>query len=402
MFRAALVVAAILTGLPVASTGLSSVLPGSGLSRELTEVGANGETRYSAGSSQIGLTAGTAARADITRYFRSGSIPELAMSTDVDMEDPTAMLFGVYPGGGNGEIGAVPRPAPATVLDRLDELRGAQPLDIHLYTAWSWHSNEALDADVARYTSAGYSVSLTIKYSPPAGREGDMQGFAAFVRDVVRRHASNPMVQRFVIGNEINVANGNPGSSDGPFAGVREAAIAGVLAAHEEIAALDSSAQIGFSVAVLERETDISFLVELAVQGGAEFTSAVGFLGLHVYPGLWPVGTGEAYADMVTHLEDARAGLRTAGFADAVTIFVLENGYPTPDETVQLEKLNGFLQAVCDSRESAGVSGYSWFDLWDADSSSDNVYAHYGLLRSDMSKKAGFDRYREIISNGCQ
>ncbi|MEZ4522826.1 MAG: hypothetical protein R3A46_14450 [Thermomicrobiales bacterium] len=339
------------------------------------------------------------------RYFRAGSIP-MPVARDfrspVEPEEHSAMLFGVYPGGGNGEIGSVPPPDVGTVIARLEELSDGRPFDIHLYTAWSWHSDQHLDDEIVRYTEAGYHVSLTIKYSPPDGREGDVDGYTDFVRAVVRRYAANPLVHQFIIGNEINVANGNPGASDGPFDGVREATVAGVAAAAEELGGAGSSARVGISLAVLERETDTRFLSEISRLGGTDFTSAVSFLGLNVYPGLWPVGTGDPYGDLAGHLEDARAALRAAGFDDSVGIVVLENGYPTADETLQEAKLTAFLRAVCDAESSAGVDGYSWFNLWDADSSAETPYAHYGLLRSDMSKKGTFIRYQELIASGCK
>ena len=315
---------------------------------------------------------------------------------------PASVLFGVYPGGGNGELGYVEPPAPETVIGKLNELRGNQTFDIHLYTAWSWYNQQALQHEIDLYTDAGMYVTLTVKYSPPSGREGDIAGFVAFVEQIIDRHASNPMVHRIVVGNEINVTHGNPGSSDGPFAGVNEATIAGVIAARARLDnAGNTATQVGVSLAVLERETDANFLRGLAAQGGPEFRSAVAFMGLNVYPGMWPVGTGDPYADMVTHLENGRYSLALAGFGANVGLAVLENGFPTADAGLQLTKIDGFLRAVCDAGEANGVASYSWFDLWDANSDSDSPYAHYGLLRSDMSAKPSFAHYQNIISNGC-
>ena len=315
---------------------------------------------------------------------------------------PSSVLFGVYPGGGNGELGYVESPAPATVIARLNELRGGQAFDIHLYTAWSWYNEQALRSEIEQYTAAGMYVTLTVKYSPPSGQAGDINAFVAFVEDVIETHASDALVHRIVIGNEINVVNGNPGSSDGPFAGVNEATIAGVLAARAKLDGMGrNGAQVGISLAVLERETDAQFLQGLASLGGDDFRNAVAFMGLNVYPGMWPVGTGDPYADMVTHLQNGRYTLTSAGFGGNVGLAVLENGFPTSDADVQLSKISGFLQAVCDAGEANGLSSYSWFDLWDANSGSTSPYAHYGLLRSDMAAKPSFGHYQNVIANGC-
>src|SRR5690606_34034923 len=94
------------------------------------------------------------------------------------------VLFGVYPGGGTGEVGYVTPPSPAQIVGAMNTLRGGRPASVHLFTAWSWYDQETLDRDIATYTGAGYSVVLTIKYSPPSGHVGDSAGFAAFVRSV--------------------------------------------------------------------------------------------------------------------------------------------------------------------------------------------------------------------------
>ncbi len=272
---------------------------------------------------------------------------------------------------------------------------------MHLYTAWSWYDQQALDKDVKTYTDAGFTVTLTVKYSPPSGHQGDVSGFSSFVKQVVDRYGKNPNVTNFVIGNEINVTNGNPDSSDGPIAGVRDATVQGVLAAKTELAKLGSTARIGTDLAVLDRESDAQFLRDLVQQGGGSFKAAISFVGINVYPGLWPVGTGNPYLDMASYLSDARYALGFAGFDSNVTISVLENGYPSLDENAQADRLGDFVQAVCDNAAPLGIGEYSWFDLWDANSNSNNVYGHYGLYRSDLTPKPAFTRYQQLIANQC-
>ena len=311
------------------------------------------------------------------------------------------VLFGVYPGGGTGEVGYVAPPSTSQIVGAINQLRGSRPASVHLYTAWSWYSQAALDTDIQNYTGAGYSVSLTIKYSPPSGNVGDTTGFAAFVRTVVDRYSTNARVTQFVIGNEINVVNGDPGSSDGPIAGVGPAVIQGVIAARQELDRLHPSAQVGTDLAVLERNTDAQFMQGLAQQGGAQFVSAISFMGLNVYPGLWPVGSGDPYGDMATYLTNARYTLSSSGFGPGVSINVLENGYPTLDENQQSTKLDAFVHAVCDNASALGITGYSWFDLWDANTASTSIFGHYGLLRSDMTQKPAFARYQQAFASSC-
>ena len=110
---------------------------------------------------------------------------------------------------------AAARPSDQAVLQRLQQLSGGRPLVVHLYTAWSWHG-DWVDAEIQKYSAAGYDVALTVKYSPPAGHDGDVAGYESFVRTIARKYASNPRLVSLCIGNEAN-AYGNPDASDGPF-----------------------------------------------------------------------------------------------------------------------------------------------------------------------------------------
>jgi len=312
------------------------------------------------------------------------------------------VVFGVYPDAGNGELGYVDSPEGQAADAALQALRGDKPFDVHLYTAWSWHDSADLDAKIERYTRAGLTITLTMKYSPPAGRDGDVDGYVDFVRSVVRRYRGNPAVQAYVIGNEANVTWGNPESSDGPFLNADHAVAKGIVAARRELLAIRSSAGVGTSMAIIEPGHDAAFVRRLREIGGRQFSSSLSFLGINVYPGLWPVGSGDPYQDMIAHLRSTRTALAQAGFGSAVTISVLENGFPTLDEDDQASRLSQMVQAVCAVAGETGVRNYSWFGMRDADSSSDNPYAHYGLLRSDLSAKPAFTAYQSLIQRSCR
>ena len=164
---------------------------------------------------------------------------------------------------------------------------------------------------------------------------------------------------------------------------------------------MPSSAEVGTSIAITDSAQDAAFLRNATKRGGLSFIQAVSFIGINVYPGLWPVGTNDPYADMATHLRTTRAAISNAGLKPSVSIAVLENGFPTADDAEQAARLTPMVKAVCDLASEVGVSSYSWFGLVDANSGSDNRFAHFGLLRSDLSQRPSFDRYRELIAAAC-
>src|SRR5205823_5641549 len=162
-----------------------------------------------------------------TVYVAPGPTASLAGTRQAARSVPAGgLVFGIYPGGDAGELESPAPVDPELALQRIKALQGDRPFTVHLYTAWRDDDPSRLDAEIRRYTQAGLLVALTLRYLPPEGREGDAEGFAAYVRGVVGRYGVNAAVFRYVVGNEGNVYE-NPGASDGPFAGVREAIVRG-------------------------------------------------------------------------------------------------------------------------------------------------------------------------------
>lgn len=247
-----------------------------------------------------------------------------------------------------------------------------------------------------RATAAGVGVALTVKYSPPAGRAGDLDGYVAFVRQIARRYGADPGVVALCIGNEANVY-GNPEASDGPFVGSHAAVARGVIAARDELRSIGSTARVGFNFAITNQTADGAFVRELVSLGGSGFGGAVDVVGVQVYPGIWSPGRG-TYADMATALDSARASVDSEPALRGRAIEVLEVGAPILDETEQAARLDAFARATLDRRTSHNIVHFNWFDLWDADTSSVDAFAHYGLLRSDLAPKPAFDLYRRLIA----
>ncbi|HEV8637004.1 MAG TPA: hypothetical protein VG370_22520 [Chloroflexota bacterium] len=327
-------------------------------------------------------------------------IPEIRrMATDPQSLAPqqgSRFVFGVYPGGVTGETPHnYAQPRPEAVVGRLKELAGDRRLVVHLYTGWMW-DGDWIDAEVKRYADAGFQVVVTVRYAPPADREGDVAGYEAYVRSLVRRLGANPAVMSFCIGNEAN-AYGSPDASDGPFARSHEAVARGVVAAADELRRMGSSAKVGFNFSGTNADADARFIAGLVELGGPEFVRALGVIGVQLYPGIWYAG-GVPYDDMVKALESARRSVDSVTGLRGMPLEVLETGAPLLDEAAQASRLEALVRATLDTRERLNVVHLNWFDLWDSDSGSSYQFAHYGLLRSDLSYKPAFPVYRDLIA----
>lgn len=296
--------------------------------------------------------------------------------------------FGVYPGrdfsfgGYAGLAGTNPAGVDLT-MERMVELAGGHPFQYHTYAQWNDGIPGWLQSQIETAVADGLQVNLALKYVPPSGHEGDVAGFAAWVRSVV---AANPEVSVWQITNEANF----PGSSDSD--GSHVDAVGALIAGVEAATAVKAPGQkIGFNwLYDLDPASDVAFWSQLRVRGGPAFLRAVSFAGVDLYTGTYfpPLYSLDDYRDFRTALLYVRrAMMPLAGLDSSVPIYVQEAGYPTlgplRTEAHQASALAAYIRAT----RGLNVGLLQWFELTDADST---LGDGWGLLRPDFSRKPAF------------
>jgi len=256
-----------------------------------------------------------------------------------------------------------------------------------------------------RFARLGYLVELQVRYHPDATQAGDLAAWRAHVREVVRRFGRIRRVVGLQIANEVNIGF-SPDSSDGAYPRAAEALVQGVIAAKREVRRRRlRHLKVGFNwFWRLDPATDTRFWSSLRDHGGRRFARAVDWIGLDAYPGtVFPAqlpldGARDA---IVTALHSIRCFARTAGIGSRVPIQVEENGWPTQPPSrpyaMQARMLGRMVRAVSAYRGTYNVRDYHWFNLRDADTSSSVLFQHFGLLRSDYSRKPAFGVYRRLV-----
>jgi hypothetical protein len=323
---------------------------------------------------------------------------------------PGAKLrLGMYPGGPAGQLGPVPAPAvpddQAKIFAALERVRPPHgPFAVHVYRSYMTAESEAREEQEHRrlvdlYTGRGYAVEIVIRYR----RDGDPAGFAEFVRGVVRRFGGNPLVKGFQVTNEVNLTF-SPDSSDGAYAGSRDALIQGVIAAKDETRRLGySHSQIGFNwVYRTDPGNERQFWEYLGSAGGERFVKSLDWVGMDAYPGTFfpPRTEASTTGDFIVHALSTlrKCSMPMAGIPESVPIHVEENGYPTgPDRPYEDQRVAAerMLDALDSYARVYGVTDYFWFDLRDADSSSPNFQQQYGVMRDDYTPKPAFEVLRD-------
>jgi len=338
-----------------------------------------------------------------------------------DTPDAQRLRFGMYPGGSAGQIGPVGLDAaPEDAEQREAALALARPATspraprdfvIHLYRhftaddAMEAEEKEA-DAAVARYTSLGYLVEYVVRYMPRDEDPAiDVPAYVEFLRGMVRRYGMNPRFVSLQVTNEANFP-GSADTSDGAFAGSKDALIQGVRAVHDEAKRLGyNQIDVGFNwLYRMPDNVEYPFWEYLRDVGGPPFVAALDWVGVDAYPGTFfppssnTVSKREALINAFDVLRDCF--LPIPSIPDTTPIHVAENGYPTgPGRSYesQSDAVEEMIRAVNDARGTYNVTDHRWFNLRDADSSSPNFQQQYGLLRSDYSPKPAFETYDRLV-----
>jgi len=327
------------------------------------------------------------------------------------------LVFGVYPGGGAGTVGptGVVKPEdPALRLAALNQLRApGRPFVLRLYAQYTGTGGSSAEQQVGQeiktYGRAGFQTEVVLCYRPAGGGSAaDVSGFVGFVDDAVRSLGRLRGFASLQVTNEAN-QGGSPNTSDGFYAGAAHALIAGVLAAKRETRLQGvKRIAVGFNWANANDPAEGSFWRYLGRHGGRRFVKALDWVGADVFPGTWgpELGSAGIASSTAAFMDAALRRLRStylplAGIPHAVPLRVTESGYPTGparSAATQLTVMKASVREVYRVRGTYNLTGYRWFDLRDADSSSPSFESQYGLMRDDYSPKPAFGSYRSLVA----
>ncbi len=263
----------------------------------------------------------------------------------------------------------------------------------------------AMRAD--RYARAGFRTEIQVRYHPDAVQEGNIRGWARFVRRAVRRLGRQPAVVAFTITNEANLPI-SPNTSDGAYDGVIPALVRGVVAADRQLRRIGRpGVPVGFSV--MWRwipADDVEFWEQVGARATPRFRRALDYVGLQVYPGLvWPPlplpgrSAGLEVTEALTLVRSCF--MPKAGLGRRYELWISENGYATrpvlEPERGQAEKLRSTVSWLHRYSGTLNVSDYRYFNLRDNRATGTDLFDQVGLLRDDYSPKPSFTVYHRLI-----
>lgn len=323
------------------------------------------------------------------------------------------LRFGVYPW---STVGCIKRCAQSVAenaresLRAVKRLKGRRAFVVHLYGEYDGVSDDSADRlvrEASWWGSHGLQVAAILRYRPRPG--GSPAGYRNWMGRQASRLAALPATISIQVANEPTNLATNAG--DGGYPGVIEAIATAVPAAREAVVAAGRpDILIGFNwhAGIRPNGTTEPFWSALRTIGGVEFTQAVGFVALNIYPGTWsaPLApraptTKHIHATVQSTLHALRHSHMPAAGVPQAAIVIGETGYPTSarrNPATQARVLSAITGAVNAARRTYGVTDLYWFALRDGRSASRDLENGYGLLRDDYKPKRAFTTLRALIA----
>ena len=279
---------------------------------------------------------------------------------------------------------------------------------------------------VAAVIARGYKVDIVLRYAPPSGHDGDISGYAQFVRAVVDHYARQRAVVRLGITNESNFSldkRGPLGGADGQYTDPIGALIAGMNAAHTERLRDHAHFTLGFNWAYRGCDptacgptADSDYWSELGRRGGARFAREVDWVTMDIYPGtIFPPGDPSAdpyqpglspAQEVATSIEDLRYQMMPlAGLGMNVPIGIQEISWaslpPARPEQEQATLLAEFAGGACRVAAKTNFRTFYWFTLTDPSAPAAGSL-DFGLYHADGTSKPAAGAYAKVIRTGCR
>lgn len=313
------------------------------------------------------------------------------------------LTFGIYPGSRTADSSAGKRDDPAQIaaaLARLQPPGGAFLVRSYVVYSGNGRPAEETPLDATQYATGGRRLDLVLCYCTPAG---DVSDWELFVRQMVRWYGTS--LAKLQIAEEPNNPDAASGGN-GSFPRVREAIVAGVLAAKDEARKHGYRFDLGFNATPSFSPHD-EFWPGMAALGSASFIEALDYVGLDFFPDVFrplpqladgsALPLDEAVKGVLAHFRTVN--LRDGQIPPAVPIHITENGWPTSPSRSherQAQVLETTLRTIYAQRQELNITQYAYFGLRDIDSASNDL--QFGLLADDYSPKPAFERYCQLVA----
>jgi hypothetical protein len=314
------------------------------------------------------------------------------------------MTFGIYIGsvaGTDSELAIGQADDPSKIISALNEIqKNNSTIVIRGYIQYLGNGKLAFEApeNILQYSNEKRRIDLVLCYRSISYQKSDWE---SSIRAVIQRFGEN--LCSLQITEEPNLKVSFAG--DGRFENIEDALKDGVLAAKNEINRLDLQTKVGFNVVPSFNPGD-SFWRTIGSDEYFEFRGAIDYIGLDFYPDVFrPVAQDGQPNDLVESVKNVLRYVRNVNFQEGkipevVPIHITENGWPTggqrsyESQTTVIEKI---VRTIDSLKSELNITHYELFSLRDTNSSVEDLFHQFGLLKDDYSPKPAFSIFCKLI-----
>lgn len=321
----------------------------------------------------------------------------------------SGLTFGIYPlsvAGTPFGLAVGPNDDYQKIQTALQELRCRSkklyPRTYLIYTK-EWELKMLANAD--RYLEFNLLGDLTIgcgDWTQNQEPDIELENWIDFIRKVINKYGAH--LASLQITNEPNLS-----FMEGSKSYIMQALVEGVIAAKKEVRLLNLPIKIGFGSVPESPASVPDFWENLAKAGSSSFIESVDFVGHNFYVDVFedqPLDLKEIPAAVEHTLRSLRGNITKIGIPTSVPIRVTENGWPTGKNPIanierpyerQSTVLETVIRTIYKLRKEVNVSHYELFGLRDADSSKDDLFHQYGIMREDYTPKPAYNTFKKLI-----
>jgi hypothetical protein len=314
------------------------------------------------------------------------------------------MNFGIYIGsvaGTDSELATGPPDNPSKINSALSEIqKNHSTIVIRGYIHYLGDSKLAFEApeNILQYANETRKIDLVLCYRSISYQKADWENT---IKAVIQRFSNS--LSSLQITEEPNLRVSFAG--DGGFENIEKALKDGVLTAKNEINRLKYQTKVGFNVVPSFNPTD-NFWQVIGSDEYFELRNAIDYIGLDFYPGVFrPVAEDGQPNDLIESVKKVLTYVRNVNFQQgkippSVPIHITENGWPTGEQrsyerqAVVIEKV---VRTVHSLKSELNINRYELFSLRDTNSSVENTFYQFGLLKDDYSPKPAFSIFCKLI-----
>lgn len=320
------------------------------------------------------------------------------------------LTFGIYPLSAAGTpfgLAVGPEDNYEKIQFALRDLRGESkklfPRNYLIYTK-EWEAKMLSNAD--RYLKAGLLGDLAIGCGDWTHLQEpgiDLDNWLAFIREVINKYGSH--LASLQITNEPNLS-----FMEGSKPYIMQALVEGVITSKEKAQECGLPIKIGFGSVPESPAAVPHFWENISKAGGKAFIDSVDFVGHNFYVDVFEE-QALSLNDIPASIEHTLRNLREkdlviAGIPASVPIRITENGWPTGKNPItnverpyehQAKVLETVIQTIYDLSRELNISHYELFGLRDADSSKDDLFHQYGIMRDDYTPKPAYHTFKKLI-----